>query len=225
MSSQSDSNAEKAARSQHKPHKQGGVSRRGFLTRAGLTAAGAAIVEGGLLNKDKVAAQNAPQVVGPETVPMTLRVNGINRKLNIEPRTTLAEALLFELNLTGTKIVCNRGSCSACTVWIDDTPVCSCMTMVMDVGNRNVTTIEGLAQGEKLHPVQEAFIAYDAAMCGYCTPGMVMTCAALLKENPNPSEYDVQTAISGNLCRCGTYPKVFEATLAAAKGSTNNSAV
>ncbi len=97
--------------------------------------------------------------------------------------------------------------------------------MVMDVGNRNVTTIEGLAQGEKLHPVQEAFIAYDAAMCGYCTPGMVMTCAALLKENPNPSEDDVQTAISGNLCRCGTYPKVFEATLAAAKGSTNNGAV
>ena len=98
------------------------------------------------------------------------------------------------------------------------------MTMAMDVGDRNVITIEGLAQGDKLHPVQEAFIAYDAAMCGYCTPGMVMTCAALLKENSNPSLEDVQTAISGNLCRCGTYPKVFEATLAAAKGSTNNGA-
>lgn len=224
MSKQNDSNAQ-AARSQHKPHKQGGVSRRGFLTRAGLTAAGAAIVEGGLLSKGEVAAQDAPQVVGPETVPVTLSVNGVNRKLNIEPRTTLAEALLFKLNLTGTKIVCNRGSCSACTVWLDDTPVCSCMTMAMDVGDRNVTTIEGLAQGDKLHPVQEAFIAYDAAMCGYCTPGMVLTCAALLKENPNPSEDDVRTAISGNLCRCGTYPKVFEATLAAAKGSTNNGAV
>lgn len=195
--------------------RQGSVSRRGFLTRAGLTAAGAAIVEGSLLSKGEVAAQKAPQVIGSGKVPVTLRVNGVNRKLNIEPRTTLADALLFELNLTGTKVVCNRGSCSACTVWLDDTPVCSCMTMAMDVGNRNVTTIEGLAQGDKLHPVQEAFIAYDAAMCGYCTPGMVMTCAALLKENSNPSLEDVQTAISGNLCRCGTYPKVFEATLAA----------
>ena len=204
--------------------RQSGVSRRGFLTRAGLTAAGAAIVEGSLLSKGEVAAQKAPQVIGAGKVPVTLRVNGVNRKLNIEPRTTLADALLFELNLTGTKVVCNRGSCSACTVWLDNTPVCSCMTMAMDVGNRNVITIEGLAQGDKLHPVQEAFIAYDAAMCGYCTPGMVMTCAALLKENPNPSLEDVQSATSGNLCRCGTYPKVFEATLAAAKGSTNNSA-
>lgn len=204
--------------------RKGSVSRRGFLTRAGLTAAGAAIVEGGLQGLGEVAAQKAPQVIGPEKVPVTLRVNGANRKLNIEPRTTLAEALLFELNLTGTKVVCNRGSCSACTVWLENTPVCSCMTMAMDVGDRNVTTIEGLAQGDKLHPVQEAFIAYDAAMCGYCTPGMVMTCAALLKENSNPSEDDVQTAISGNLCRCGTYPKVFEATLAAAKGSMNNGA-
>lgn len=224
MSNQSNNNAEKAARSP-KPQKQKGrVSRRGFLTGAGLTAASAVILDGGILGKDEVAAQNTPQAMGPGEVPVTLRVNGVNRQVNIEPRTTLAEALLFELNLTGTKIVCNRGSCSACTVWLDNTPVCSCMTMAMDVGNRNVTTIEGLAQGDRLHPVQEAFIAYDAAMCGYCTPGMVMTCAALLEENPNPSLEDVQTAISGNLCRCGTYPKVFEATLAAAKASgANNS--
>ena len=97
--------------------------------------------------------------------------------------------------------------------------------MALDVGNRNVTTIEGLAQGDRLHPVQEAFIAYDAAMCGYCTPGMVMSCAALLKDNPNPTEDDVRTATSGNLCRCGTYPKVFEATLAAAKASSNGGSV
>ena len=209
---------------QDKPKTQrSSFSRRGFLKGAGVAAAGAAIVEGNLLGKGEAQAQT-PEVQGPGKVPVTLRVNGVNRKLNIEPRTTLADALLFELNLTGTKVVCNRGSCSACTVWLDNTPVCSCMTMAMDVGDRNVTTIEGLAQGDKLHPVQEAFIAYDAAMCGYCTPGMVMTCAALLKENSNPSEDDVQTAISGNLCRCGTYPKVFEATLAAAKGSTNNGA-
>lgn len=204
--------------------RKGSVSRRGFLTGAGLTAAGAVILDGGILGKDEVTAQSTtPQALGPGEVPVTLRVNGVNRQVNIEPRMTLAEALLFELNLTGTKIVCDRGSCSACTVWLDNTPVCSCMTMAMDVGNRNVTTIEGLAQGDRLHPVQEAFIAYDAAMCGYCTPGMVMTCAALLEENPNPSLEDVQTAISGNLCRCGTYPKVFEATLAAAKVNTDNS--
>lgn len=210
----------------HKPHKQqGSVSRRGFLRGAGVAAAGAAIVEGNLLGKGEAATQKAAAVVGPEKVPVTLRVNGVNRQVQIEPRTTLADALLFELNLTGTKIVCNRGSCSACTVWLDNTPVCSCMTMALDVGNRNVTTIEGLAQGDRLHPVQEAFIAYDAAMCGYCTPGMVMSCAALLKDNPNPSEDDVRTATSGNLCRCGTYPKVFEATLAAAKASSNGGSV
>lgn len=223
MSNQSDSNAKEALRQKKLQEKQGGVSRRGFLKGAGLTAAGVAIVEGGLRGSGEVAAQSATQIVGPGEVPVTLHINGVNRQVNIEPRTTLADALLFELNLTGTKVVCNRGSCSACTVWLEDTPVCSCMTMAMDVGNRNVTTIEGLAQGDKLHPVQEAFIAYDAAMCGYCTPGMVMSCAALLASNQNPSLEDVQTAISGNLCRCGTYPKVFEATLAAAKiKSANN---
>ncbi len=228
MSKQNDNDAQEAR--SHKPQKRRvGVSRRGFLTGAGLTAAGAVILEGGLLGKGEVAAQSpaAPQAIGPDKVPVTLRVNGANRQVNIEPRTTLAEALLFELNLTGTKIVCNRGSCSACTVLLDDTPVCSCMTMALDVGNRNVTTIEGLAQGEQLHPVQAAFVEYDAAMCGYCTPGMVISCAALLDRNTNPSLEDVRTATSGNLCRCGTYPKVFEATLAAAKanGSSNSGAV
>lgn len=227
MSNQNDNDAKKEARSQQELQKrQGSVSRRGFLVGAGLSAAGAAILEGGLLGKDEVAAQSTdPQAVGPGEVPVTLRVNGVNRRVNIEPRTTLADTLLFELNLTGTKIVCNRGACSACTVWLDDTPVCSCMTMALDVGKRNVTTIEGLAQGDRLHPVQAAFIEYDAAMCGYCTPGMVMSCAALLDRNPNPTLEDVQTATSGNLCRCGTYPKVFEATLAAAKtnGSSNSS--
>ena len=115
--------------------RQGSVSRRGFLTGAGLTAAGAVILDGGILGKDEVAAQStAPQTVGPGEVPVTLRVNGVNRRVNIEPRTTLADTLLFELNLTGTKIVCNRGACSACTVWLDDMPVCSCMTMALDVG-------------------------------------------------------------------------------------------
>jgi aerobic-type carbon monoxide dehydrogenase small subunit (CoxS/CutS family) len=197
-----------------------GVTRRGFLKGAGLTAAGAAILDAGLLGAGEVSrGANAPEVVGPEAVPITLRVNGREQKLLVEPRTTLAEALRFELGLTGTKVVCDRGSCSACTVWVDDVPVCSCMTLAIDSTGRAITTIEGLAEGETLHPVQEAFIEHDALQCGFCTPGMIMSCAALLKRNPQPNLEDVRDATSGNLCRCGTYPKVFDATLAAAKAA------
>jgi aerobic-type carbon monoxide dehydrogenase small subunit (CoxS/CutS family) len=191
------------------------VSRRGFLKGAGLTAAGAAVIEGGLAAASEAAAAG-PKAVGPGRVPVTLDVNGASRRLEVEPRTTLAEALRFDLGLTGTKVVCDRGSCSACTVFVDGTPVCSCMTLAIDTAGRRVTTIEGLAKGEELHPVQAAFIEKDAMQCGFCTPGMVMSCAALLERNPNPSLDDVKMATSGNLCRCGTYPKVFEATLAAA---------
>jgi xanthine dehydrogenase YagT iron-sulfur-binding subunit len=198
---------------------KGRITRRGFLKGAGLTAAGAAIVEGGLLGlkEANAAAAAEPRVVGPGRVNVTLRVNNAVRRVEVEPRTTLAEALRFELGLTGTKVVCDRGSCSACTVWLDDTPVCSCMTLALDVGARAITTIEGLARGDELHPVQEAFIEHDAMQCGFCTPGMLMSCAALLARKTNPTLEDVKTAVSGNLCRCGTYPKVFEATLAAAK--------
>jgi aerobic-type carbon monoxide dehydrogenase small subunit (CoxS/CutS family) len=201
-----------------------GVTRRGFLRGAGLTAAGAAILDAGLLGASESASAAAgaaePKVLGPGRVSINLRINNQQRRVEVEPRTTLAEALRDELGLTGTKVVCDRGSCSACTVWLDNTPVCSCMTLAVDVGTRAVTTIEGLAQrnGEKLHPVQEAFIEYDAMQCGFCTPGMIMSCAALLKRNPSPTLEDVAQATSGNLCRCGTYPKVFEATLAAAQG-------
>jgi aerobic-type carbon monoxide dehydrogenase small subunit (CoxS/CutS family) len=198
---------------------KGAMTRRGFLKGAGLTAAGAAIVEGGLLGVKEAAAAAAaePRVAGPGRLPVTLRVNGSPRRVEIEPRTTLAEALRFELGLTGTKVVCDRGSCSACTVWLDSTPVCSCMTLAVDVGARAVTTIEGLAKGDELHPVQEAFVEYDALQCGFCTPGMVMSCAALVERKRDVTLEDVKRAVSGNLCRCGTYPKVFEATLAASK--------
>ncbi|MEJ7732091.1 MAG: (2Fe-2S)-binding protein [Polyangiaceae bacterium] len=130
-------------------------------------------------------------------------------------RDTLADVLRNELGMTGTKVVCNRGSCSACTVWIDGTPVVSCTTFAFDAAGKSVTTIEGLARGNDLHPVQQAFIDHDAMQCGFCTPGMVMSCAALLERNPRPALEDVRAATAGNLCRCGTYPKVFEATLAA----------
>ena len=171
-----------------------------------------------LAKVDAVAAPSSDQpVFGPEAVPVTLRVNGAVRTITIPPRMTLAEALRGPLDLTGTKIGCDRGSCSACTVLLDGAPVASCMTLAIDVGDRLVTTIEGLSDGEKLHPVQAAFVEHDAVQCGFCTPGMVMSCAALLAQNPTPSLEDVKAATSGHLCRCGTYPHVFTATLAAAK--------
>ena len=160
---------------------------------------------------------NIASVVGPDPVSISLQINGIIRALQLEPRMTLAEALRGPLGLTGTKIACNRGACSACTVWLDDVTVCACMMLAIDVGARNVTTIEGLAIGDKLHPVQAAFIEYDALQCGFCTPGMVMSCAALLEHKSDPTADDVNAAISGHICRCGTYPHVVAATLAAAK--------
>jgi xanthine dehydrogenase YagT iron-sulfur-binding subunit len=191
-----------------------GVSRRQFLRGTAVTAAGTTLVGSGLLGQSSDPASAA---VGPGAVSITMRINGKDLQLSVEPRTTLAEALRDGLHLTGTKIVCDRGACSACTVWIDGTPVNSCLTFALDVGRREVTTIEGLGTPEHMHTVQAAFVEHDAAQCGYCTPGMVMSIAALLKSNPSPTLEDVQHAVRGNLCRCGTYPKVFEAALAAAR--------
>jgi len=153
--------------------------------------------------------------IGPDSVPLRLKINGQMHNVKVEPRATLADVLRDQLHMTGTKVVCDRGSCSACTVMLSKTPVCSCMTLAIDVGEREITTVEGLASGDNLHPVQAAFVAHDALQCGFCTPGMVMSCAALLERNGNPSIAEVKTAISGNICRCGTYPKVLEAVLTA----------
>jgi carbon-monoxide dehydrogenase small subunit/xanthine dehydrogenase YagT iron-sulfur-binding subunit len=157
--------------------------------------------------------------IGPGIIGVSLSVNGRLRALQVEPRTTLAEALRGALGLTGTKIACNRGACSACTVWLDGAPVCSCTLLAIDIGTRSVTTIEGLSRGDSLHPVQAAFVEHDALQCGFCTPGMVMSCAALLRGTPHPTASDIQDAISGHVCRCGTYPHVIAATLAAAKAN------
>lgn len=192
-----------------------GMSRRAFLRGAGITAAGSALLESGLLQEAHAAASSAGAARGPGAVPISLRVNGTVRAVQVEPRATLAEVLREGLHLTGTKVICDRGACSGCTVWLDGSPVNSCMTFALDVGSREVTTIEGLAPAGTVHPVQAAFVEHDALQCGYCTPGMVMSCAALLERNPNPTLSEVKHAVRGNLCRCGTYPKVFSATLAA----------
>lgn len=193
-----------------------GMSRRAFLRGAGITAAGSALLDSGLLQEANAASLGAT-ARGPGTVPISLKVNGTVRAVQAEPRATLAEVLRDGLHLTGTKVICDRGACSGCTVWLDGAPVNSCMTFALDVGGREVTTIEGLAPAGSVHPVQAAFVEHDALQCGYCTPGMVMSCAALLAKNPNPTLDDVKHAVRGNLCRCGTYPKVFKATLAAAQ--------
>lgn len=196
------------------PDNSPGFSRRSFLKGAGVAATGTAVLNSGLLGH---ASETSSNVIGPDATSVALNINGAVKQVSIEPRTTLAEALRHELHLTGTKIVCDRGSCSACTVMLDGMPVNSCSTFALDAVDHKITTIEGLGNPEHLHPVQAAFVEHDGMQCGYCTPGMVMSCAALLERNPNPAAADVQQAISGNICRCGTYPKVVEAVLATAR--------
>jgi aerobic-type carbon monoxide dehydrogenase small subunit (CoxS/CutS family) len=156
------------------------------------------------------------KTLGPGAVPVTLNVNGKKLKLNLEPRVTLLDALRNHSNLTGTKEVCDRAACGACTVLLDGTPVYSCMKLAVEVQGHAITTVEGLANDGKLTTVQKAFVEGDALMCGYCTPGFVMSVTALLKKNPHPTAGEVRTACSGNLCRCGTQARMLTATLKAA---------
>ena len=192
----------------------GKLTRRGFVKGAGIVGGAAALFG----EVSRASGEGSGRTVGPEGAEIALVVNGEHRKLRVEPRTTLVEALRDGLGLTGTKIGCDRGSCGACTVMLGDDPVPSCTVFALDAVGKPVTTIEGLARGPQLAPIQAAFVAHDALQCGFCTPGMVMSCHALLQRNPHPREDDVTQAVSGNLCRCGTYPKVFEAALAAAAG-------
>jgi aerobic-type carbon monoxide dehydrogenase small subunit (CoxS/CutS family) len=196
-----------------------GISRRGFLKGAGFTAAGTALLDGVQAFSREAAVSPSQDVtqLGPGPVPVRLRINGKEQTLQIEPRTTLADALRIHLGMTGTKVICDRGACSGCTVWLDKMPVNSCMTLALDAIGHEVTTIEGLSADGGPHPLQTAFVKQDAMQCGFCTPGMVMSCAALLEKNPHPSEQDVRHAIAGNLCRCGTYPRIFAATVEAAR--------
>jgi carbon-monoxide dehydrogenase small subunit/xanthine dehydrogenase YagT iron-sulfur-binding subunit len=203
----------------------GGIlSRRELLRGAGVSAMGVVLADSGLMGLASATEAGSARVLGPGALPLSLTVNGQVRSLRVEPATTLVEALRLELGLTGTKVGCDRGACSACTVWVDGEVAASCMTFAFDVQGKKVTTIEGLADGDRLHPVQAAFVEHDALQCGFCTPGMVMTCAALVEHNPKPTLEDVKSAVSGNLCRCGTYPNVFKATLAAAQDAPRVSA-
>jgi len=213
----SDHSSKRSDRNPSEEKQAGGTTRRTFLKSAGLVSASVASLDVLHEVSDAQVASARARAVGPDKVAIKLRINGQVHALNIEPRATLAEVLRDELHMTGTKIVCDRGACSACTVMLEKTLVCSCMTLAMDVGSRSVITIEGLAKGDDLHPMQAAFVAHDGLQCGFCTSGMVMSCAALLERNSSPTLTDVKTAISGNICRCGTYPKVFDAVFAASQ--------
>lgn len=196
------------------------VSRRGFLTGAG------AVISSSLVAGTE-ALQAAPEssgatVAGPGKVDITLTVNGNERTLALEPRVTLLDALRFELDLTGAKKVCDRGTCGACTVTIDGKPAYACSVLAIQVQGRDIRTVEGLAQGDRLHPIQQAFVDNDAQQCGYCTPGFVMACKAFLDKNPNPTLDQVRTGLGGNLCRCGTYVGVAQAVLQSSESRTGS---
>jgi aerobic-type carbon monoxide dehydrogenase small subunit (CoxS/CutS family) len=191
------------------------VSRRSFLKTFGASAAVAASaqIESVAAELDKA---NKEKIIGPDAVPITLHVNGKPIKLEVQPRVTLLEALRNLTPLTGTKEVCDRATCGACSVFLDDKLIYSCSTLAIEAQGKKITTIEGLGKPGKLSKVQEAFVEQDALMCGYCTPGFVMSVTALLRQNPKPTEAQVRHACSGNLCRCGTYPRILQAALKAA---------
>ena len=146
-----------------------------------------------------------------------LRVNGINYRVRIEPWRTLVEVLRETLGLTGTKRSCNEGECGACTVLMDGKPAASCLVLAIDAQGKEILTIEGISEGEKLHPIQEAFLKHGAIQCGFCTPGMVMSAKALLDENPKPTVAEIRKAISGNLCRCTGYQHIIDSIKAASR--------
>lgn len=156
-----------------------------------------------------------------EQVPLSMQVNGRSLTLSVEPRTTLLDLLREQLALTGTKKGCDHGQCGACTVHVNGKRVLSCLSLAVMQEGKNVTTIEGLAEGEKLHPLQEAFIKHDGFQCGYCTPGQIMSGVACIREGHAGSDEEIREYMSGNICRCGAYPNIVKAIAEVKKGGQN----
>jgi xanthine dehydrogenase YagT iron-sulfur-binding subunit len=186
----------------------GAVSRRGFLKVSGAVAAATSFV--GPEAVARAPRQDAPPVLRGET-DVAFKLNGAATTVKVGTGVTLLDLLRDKLDLTGSKQVCDRGSCGACTVHLDGKPVNSCLLLAVDCAGREVVTVEGLANGDRLNPVQQAFCEEDALQCGFCTSGMVMTCTALLAEKPAPTLDETKSALAGNICRCGTYANIFRA--------------
>ncbi|NOX37075.1 MAG: (2Fe-2S)-binding protein [Calditrichaeota bacterium] len=203
------------------PVKKGssGISRRDFLKGMGTTILSTAVVTGGGLVPDSATAALLDDTVETISgrVKISLRVNHKVYSVAVEPRTTLLEVLRERLGLTGAKPACNRGECGACTVLVDNQPMLACSLLAVDVRDADIITVEGLSTDDTLTAVQKAFVEKDGLMCGFCTPGFVVAATALLQKNPNPSLSEIKQGLSGNLCRCAAYPKIFEAVQQAAR--------
>jgi xanthine dehydrogenase YagT iron-sulfur-binding subunit len=205
------------------------LSRRDLIGRAAAVSAGVALTAPLADTGTAVAAPATSPATGTGTAAATgaadnavavqIVVNGQRRDLTIDPRVTLLDALRERLDLTGTKKGCDRGQCGACTVHVDGRRVLSCLTLAASVHGRNVTTIEGLARGDELHPVQQAFVDCDGFQCGFCTPGQIMSAVALLREGHARTDSQIREWMSGNICRCGAYPNIVAAVNQASAGT------
>jgi xanthine dehydrogenase YagT iron-sulfur-binding subunit len=210
------------------------LSRRTFVKAAGILTAGVAT---GIPHLAEAQDGHAADATTPHTMTLTLKVNGTPHALTLDTRTSLLDALREHLELTGSKKGCDHGQCGACTVLVDGRRVNSCLTLAVTANGSEITTIEGLANGDTLHPVQAAFLEYDGFQCGYCTPGQICSAVALLKEhkhntlstvsfetgnttNPELTDNEIRERMSGNICRCGAYPNIVAAVRAAAKGAS-----
>jgi xanthine dehydrogenase YagT iron-sulfur-binding subunit len=183
-----------------------GLSRRSFFGKAAVASAGTVLAAPAA----GAAAQTSPPA-GENLVTVAWQVNGERRELTVDPRVTLLDALRERLDLTGTKKGCDRGQCGACTVHVDGRRVLSCLTLAASVHRKEITTIEGLAAGDDLHPVQQAFVSHDAFQCGFCTSGQIMSAVAVIREGRARDDTEIREAMSGNICRCGAYPNIIDA--------------
>ncbi len=187
-----------------------GVSRRGFLRGSGLAAAATALST----PLAEAVQQSGPKIIGPAAVDVSLTINGQAKKLKVEPRVTLLDALRNHLDLTGAKKVCDRATCGSCTVIIDGKPAYACSVLAIEAQGKQIRTVEGLGAN---HPMVQAFVENDAQQCGFCTPGFVMACTAFSMKNHNPTLEQIEKGLGGNLCRCGTYMGIKGAVQQAAK--------
>lgn len=213
--------ADKKQSASEKPEKTT-ISRRNFLKGVGTGTVAAAVAPTVLIGAEEAAEAQAGEAITSATI--QLNINAKMYEVEVEPRTTLLTVLRDSsdtrgnrVDLTGAKLICDRGECGGCTVMVDNKPVYACMLLAIDAQDKQITTVEGLAAGDTLHPVQEAFIQHDALMCGFCTPGFVVSAASLLSENTKPTLEEIKVGLSGNTCRCGTYPFIFDAVETAAR--------
>lgn len=190
-----------------------GVSRREFLKISTIAAAVPVVTPSSVV----MAAGESVAVHGPGKVPVELRVNGKVLKASLEPRVTLLDALRDTFDITGAKRVCDKAECGACTVLLDDKAVYACAILAIEAQGKKITTVEALMEQGKLHPIQQAFVDNDASQCGFCTPGFIVACKAMLDKHPEPTAEDILHELSGNLCRCGTYAGIRGAVAQAAR--------